>query len=61
MESVQMPNLSAMEKLKKGFIELKNNIKETKSEKREIIEEKLDQTKEGAYMFAQNIKVIKKK
>lgn len=61
MESVQMPNLSAMEKLKKGFIELKNNIKETKSEKREIIEEKLDQTKEGAYMFAQKYKSNKEK
>lgn len=61
MESVQMPNLSAMEKLKKGFLELKNNIKETKSEKREIIEEKLDQTKEGAYMFAQKYKSNKEK
>ena len=61
MESVQMPNLSAMEKLKKGFIELKNNIKETISEKREIIEEKLDQTKEGAYMFAQKYKSNKEK
>ena len=61
MGNVQVPNLSAMEKLKKGFLELKNNIKETKSEKREIIEEKLDQTKEGAYMFAQKYKSNKEK
>ena len=61
MESVKMPNLSAKKKKKKGFLELKNNIKETKSEKREIIEEKLDQTKEGAYMFAQKYKSNKEK